>query len=93
MSASILSVLVLIVPLEVGAAVISDLFKPEERGLAIALYSIAPLLGPVIGKASANHKYSLSDAMCRSYMWRLDSGKNFVALGRKCCLQLHIALC
>ena len=28
---------------------IGDLWAPEERGQAIAVYSLAPLLGPVIG--------------------------------------------
>ncbi|KAI0833706.1 MFS polyamine transporter [Trametes gibbosa] len=36
-------------PLSVGGGVLGDLWKPEERGQAIALYSLAPLLGPVIG--------------------------------------------
>lgn len=36
-------------PLAIGGAVIGDLFDPEHRGQAVALYSLAPLLGPVIG--------------------------------------------
>ncbi|KAI0329280.1 MFS polyamine transporter [Cubamyces sp. BRFM 1775] len=36
-------------PLSIGGGVLGDLFRPEERGQAIALYSLAPLLGPVIG--------------------------------------------
>ncbi|EIW57767.1 MFS polyamine transporter [Trametes versicolor FP-101664 SS1] len=36
-------------PLSIGGGVLGDLWKPEERGQAIALYSLAPLLGPVIG--------------------------------------------
>ncbi|KAI0639582.1 MFS polyamine transporter [Trametes polyzona] len=36
-------------PLAVGGAVLSDMWKPEERGQAIAVYSLAPLLGPAIG--------------------------------------------
>jgi MFS family permease len=36
-------------PLAVGGAVIGDLFDAEHRGQAIAIYSLAPLLGPVIG--------------------------------------------
>ncbi|KII89443.1 hypothetical protein PLICRDRAFT_688165 [Plicaturopsis crispa FD-325 SS-3] len=36
-------------PLAVGGAVLGDCWHSEERGKAIALYSLAPLLGPVIG--------------------------------------------
>ncbi|KAI0778356.1 MFS polyamine transporter [Trametes elegans] len=36
-------------PLACGGAVLSDMWGPEERGQAIAIYSLAPLLGPAIG--------------------------------------------
>ncbi len=36
-------------PLAVGGGVLSDLFMAEERGKAISIYSLAPLLGPAIG--------------------------------------------
>ncbi|TFK37877.1 MFS polyamine transporter [Crucibulum laeve] len=36
-------------PLSVGGGVLGDIWKAEERGQAIAIYSLAPLLGPVIG--------------------------------------------
>lgn len=36
-------------PLAVGGGVLGDCWRPEERGRAIALYSLAPLLGPVLG--------------------------------------------
>lgn len=35
--------------LTIGGGVLGDCWRPEERGKAIALYSLAPLLGPVIG--------------------------------------------
>ena len=35
-------------PLSIGGAVLGDCFRPEERGKAIAIYSLAPLLGPVL---------------------------------------------
>ncbi|PCH40176.1 MFS polyamine transporter [Wolfiporia cocos MD-104 SS10] len=38
-------------PLSIGGGVLGDCWRPEERGQAIALYSLAPLLGPVIGPA------------------------------------------
>jgi MFS family permease len=36
-------------PLAIGGGVIGDLFDAEHRGQAIAIYSLAPLLGPVVG--------------------------------------------
>jgi multidrug resistance protein len=36
-------------PLVIGGGVISDLFDPENRGRAISIYSLAPLMGPAIG--------------------------------------------
>jgi MFS family permease len=36
-------------PLSVGGGVLSDLFNPEDRGKALAIYGLAPLLGPAIG--------------------------------------------
>ncbi|OOF93534.1 hypothetical protein ASPCADRAFT_209487 [Aspergillus carbonarius ITEM 5010] len=36
-------------PLAIGGGVLSDCFKPEQRGKSVAIYSLAPLLGPAIG--------------------------------------------
>jgi multidrug resistance protein len=36
-------------PQVIGGGMISDLFAPELRGHATSVYSIAPLLGPVVG--------------------------------------------
>lgn len=36
-------------PLALGGGVLSDLFYAEQRGKAISIYSLAPLLGPAIG--------------------------------------------
>ncbi|KAJ7306800.1 MFS polyamine transporter [Mycena albidolilacea] len=36
-------------PLAIAGAVIGDIWAPEERGHALAMYSLAPLLGPVVG--------------------------------------------
>ncbi|CAG8150910.1 unnamed protein product [Penicillium olsonii] len=36
-------------PLAIGGGVLSDCFRPEERGKGIAIYSLAPLLGPALG--------------------------------------------
>ncbi|OLL23851.1 putative transporter [Neolecta irregularis DAH-3] len=36
-------------PLTIGGGIISDLFAPEERGTAVAIFSFGPLVGPVIG--------------------------------------------
>ncbi|GAA5991440.1 hypothetical protein JCM11641_005284 [Rhodosporidiobolus odoratus] len=36
-------------PLSIGAGVLSDLWRPEEREKGAALYSLGPLLGPAMG--------------------------------------------
>ncbi|RDW59035.1 hypothetical protein BP5796_11959 [Coleophoma crateriformis] len=36
-------------PLALGGGVLSDLFTSDERGKAVSIYSLAPLLGPAIG--------------------------------------------
>lgn len=36
-------------PLAVGGAVLGDLFMPEERGKAMGIYAMGPLLGPALG--------------------------------------------
>ncbi|KAH8690673.1 major facilitator superfamily domain-containing protein [Talaromyces proteolyticus] len=36
-------------PLSIGGGVLSDCWHAEQRGRAIAIYSLAPLLGPAIG--------------------------------------------
>ncbi|KAI0195972.1 major facilitator superfamily domain-containing protein [Astrocystis sublimbata] len=36
-------------PLAIGGGVLSDLFDAENRGKALSIYSLAPLLGPAIG--------------------------------------------
>ena len=36
-------------PLALGGGVLGDIFKPEERGKAMGLYALGPLLGPAIG--------------------------------------------
>ncbi|WFD00412.1 hypothetical protein MYAM1_003161 [Malassezia yamatoensis] len=36
-------------PNAIGAGIIVDLFGPEERGSAMAMYTLAPVLGPCIG--------------------------------------------
>jgi multidrug resistance protein len=37
------------VALSVGGGVLGDIWRPEERGKAIAAYGLAPLLGPALG--------------------------------------------
>ena len=36
-------------PLALGGGVLSDLFAAEERGKAISIYGLAPVLGPAVG--------------------------------------------
>ncbi|KAH0832284.1 MFS polyamine transporter [Lanmaoa asiatica] len=36
-------------PLAIGGGVLGDCWRTEERGQAVAVYTLAPLLGPVVG--------------------------------------------
>jgi len=36
-------------PLAIGGGVLADVFRAEERGKAVSIYSLAPLLGPAVG--------------------------------------------
>ncbi|KAK2006352.1 major facilitator superfamily transporter [Colletotrichum eremochloae] len=36
-------------PLAIGGGVLADLFEPEQRGKAISIYTLMPMLGPAIG--------------------------------------------
>ncbi|KAJ6444256.1 multidrug resistance protein [Purpureocillium lavendulum] len=36
-------------PLAIGGGLLSDLFAPEQRGKAMSVYSLMPLLGPAVG--------------------------------------------
>lgn len=36
-------------PLAIGGGLLSDLFNAEQRGKAISIYALAPLLGPAVG--------------------------------------------
>lgn len=36
-------------PLAIGGGVLGDLFMPEERGKAMGIYAMGPLLGPALG--------------------------------------------
>lgn len=42
-------------PLAIGGGVLSDLFTAEERGKAISIYSLAPLLGPAVGPIAGGY--------------------------------------
>ncbi|WFD29882.1 hypothetical protein MSPP1_000896 [Malassezia sp. CBS 17886] len=36
-------------PMSLGAGVVADLFHPDERGMAMALYTLSPLVGSCVG--------------------------------------------
>lgn len=45
-------------PLAIGGGVLADLFTAEERGRAMAIYSLAPLLGPAVGPIGMLHTFA-----------------------------------
>ncbi len=48
-SSMIGKVLLLILKLQIGSGINADLFRPHERGQAIAVYTVAPLVGVAVG--------------------------------------------
>ncbi|KAJ8082377.1 hypothetical protein PM082_008232 [Marasmius tenuissimus] len=48
-------------PLAIGGGVLGDTWAAEERGKAIAVYSLAPLMGPVVGPIAGAWIAQLSD--------------------------------
>ncbi|KAF3350840.1 hypothetical protein VdG2_01304 [Verticillium dahliae VDG2] len=42
-------------PLAIGGGVLSDLFTAEERGRAMGMYSLTPLLGPALGPIAGGY--------------------------------------
>jgi multidrug resistance protein len=48
-------------PLGIGGGVLGDLWMPQERGRAMALYSLMPLLGPAIGPIAGGFIAEYSD--------------------------------
>lgn len=69
-------------PLSIGGGTIADLWAPEERGMAMGLYSLAPLVSISHNLKLFHSIFVLLDrpgyrADCR----RLDSRESYVALG------------
>ncbi|KAI9343295.1 major facilitator superfamily domain-containing protein [Zopfochytrium polystomum] len=50
-------------PLSIGAGVLSDIFKPEEIGIGMIVFSLAPSLGPVFGPI-------ISSFLVERYAWQ-----------------------
>ena len=53
-------------PLALGGGVLSDLFTAEERGRAISIYSLAPLLGPAVGPIAGGFITERTTWRCKS---------------------------
>ncbi|GAA5974705.1 hypothetical protein JCM5350_001257 [Sporobolomyces pararoseus] len=64
------------VPLAIGAGVLSDLWRPEERGRSAALYSLAPLVGPALGPVIGGFAATISTG----WQWVFWSTTMFSAL-------------
>lgn len=66
-------------PLAIGGGVLSDTFFPEQRGKAISIYSLAPLLGPAIGPIAGGFI-----AQNTTWRWCFWSTSIFTALVQCC---------
>ena len=83
-------------PLAIGGGVLSDLFTAEERGRAMSVYSLTPLLGPAIGPITGGyvaeraswrwvfHATTVADALIQLVgLWQLRETYAPVLLARK----------
>ena len=66
-----------------GSALIGDCFRAHERGRAIAIYSLAPLIGPVIGKCHALYFLERSLSTTKSNLWSLGFSRDKLEIDRK----------
>ena len=75
-------------PLAIGGGILSDCFRPDERGKSIAIYSVAPLLGPAVGEPpTLLHPVEISlIRMLRSCRWWVHRRNSIMALGILVCL-------
>ena len=55
--------------LSVGSGVIGDLWKPERRGRAVAIYTLGPLIGPAVGPIVGG--FVAEDASWRWVFWAI----------------------
>jgi MFS family permease len=46
--------------LSVGAGTIADIFYPEDRGVAMSLFLLAPFLGPAIGELGSAYAFRVN---------------------------------
>lgn len=47
-------------PLAIGGGLLSDVWNADQRGKAISIYSLAPLLGPAVGPIAGGEQQKQS---------------------------------
>jgi MFS family permease len=79
-------------PLSIGGGVIGDLFDAEHRGQAISIYSLAPLLGPVVGPIAGSW---IAEKSTWRWVVRLCSAilLHFLALRNIVLVDVHCGCC
>lgn len=65
-------------PLAIGGGVLGDLFHPEQRGKAMGLYAMGPLLGPAIGPIAG--AWIAQQTTWRWMFWSTSIADGFVLL-------------
>lgn len=69
-------------PITIGGGSVSDVFSQKERGGAMALFALGPLIGPVIGPVAGG--YLAEAAGWRWIFWVLTIAVRLLC----CCLDL-----
>lgn len=73
--------------LTIGTGVIADMYVPQQRGRAVAMYSVGILFGPILGKHCLNipvareTRTNFDSHLCRSHLWRIRCSTCRLALG------------
>lgn len=70
-------------PLAIGGGVLNDLFTAEERGRTMSMYSLAPPLGPAVGRWFHYREYDMEMGLLRhNYCGWIDSNFRVVLIPR-----------
>lgn len=68
-------------PMTIGGAVIADVTMPEQRGKAMSVWALGPLMGPVSAFIEALGNQLTSSLDNRSHHWRFRDAASILALG------------
>ena len=88
---------------QAGGAVLGDMWPPEERGKSVVIYSLAPLLGPVVGPIAggwiaerSTWRWVFWSTSIAAFLvqivglWTLKESTYLVVIDYRCCRLKHL---